>query len=108
MKSEPPSLRRSGSPRGARRHRARERRGTWSWSSARDQDPTAATPWAERTPPRTRVGWRPTWAVNLDLIIVAGGASLLTDEYRDLDMAIVEPGRFGGTCLNVGCIPTKC
>ena len=46
---------------------------------------------------------------SFDLIIVGSGSgnSLLTDEYRDLDVAIVEPGRFGGTCLNVGCIPTK-
>lgn len=44
-----------------------------------------------------------------DLIIVGSGSgnSLLTDEYRDMDVAIVEPGAFGGTCLNVGCIPTK-
>ena len=46
---------------------------------------------------------------SFDLIIVGSGSgnSLLTDEYRDLDVAIVEPGRFGGTCLNVGCIATK-
>ncbi|RKQ36150.1 mycothione reductase [Kocuria tytonis] len=44
-----------------------------------------------------------------DLIIVGSGSgnSILTDEYRDMDVAIVEPNRFGGTCLNVGCIPTK-
>lgn len=46
---------------------------------------------------------------SFDLIIVGSGSgnSILTDEYADLDVAIVEPGRFGGTCLNVGCIPTK-
>ncbi|MDO4919958.1 mycothione reductase [Kocuria sp.] len=46
---------------------------------------------------------------SFDLIIVGSGSgnSLLTDEYRDMDVAIVEPNRFGGTCLNVGCIPTK-
>ncbi|CAL8897414.1 mycothione reductase [Kocuria varians] len=46
---------------------------------------------------------------SFDLIIVGSGSgnSILTDEYADLDVAIVEPGPFGGTCLNVGCIPTK-
>ena len=46
---------------------------------------------------------------SFDLIIVGSGSGnmLLTDEYRDMSVAIVEPGRFGGTCLNVGCIPTK-
>lgn len=44
-----------------------------------------------------------------DLIIVGSGSgnSILTEEYHNLDVAIVEPGTFGGTCLNVGCIPTK-
>ena len=44
-----------------------------------------------------------------DLIIVGSGSgnSILTEEYQDLNVAIVEPGTFGGTCLNVGCIPTK-
>ena len=44
-----------------------------------------------------------------DLIIVGSGSgnSLLTEEYDNLNVAIVEPGTFGGTCLNVGCIPTK-
>ena len=44
-----------------------------------------------------------------DLIIVGAGSgnSLLSDDYRDMDVAVVEPGPFGGTCLNVGCIPTK-
>ncbi len=44
-----------------------------------------------------------------DLLIVGSGSgnSLLTREIHGLDIAIVEKGTFGGTCLNVGCIPTK-
>ncbi|MCP2334386.1 mycothione reductase [Actinoalloteichus caeruleus] len=44
-----------------------------------------------------------------DLIIVGSGSgnSLLDERFADWDVAIVERGVFGGTCLNVGCIPTK-
>lgn len=44
-----------------------------------------------------------------DLVIIGTGSgnSLLTPELAGLDVAIVEEGTFGGTCLNVGCIPTK-
>ncbi len=44
-----------------------------------------------------------------DLVIIGSGSgnSLLTPELEGLDVAIVEKGTFGGTCLNVGCIPTK-
>jgi mycothione reductase len=44
-----------------------------------------------------------------DLVIVGSGSgnSLLTRHVHGLDIAIVEKGVFGGTCLNVGCIPTK-
>lgn len=44
-----------------------------------------------------------------DLVIIGSGSgnSLLTPELEGLDVAIVEGGTFGGTCLNVGCIPTK-
>ncbi|WP_420111499.1 mycothione reductase [Pseudactinotalea sp.] len=44
-----------------------------------------------------------------DLVIIGTGSgnSLITPELEGLDIAIVEEGRFGGTCLNVGCIPTK-
>ncbi|MFV0462646.1 MAG: mycothione reductase [Nostocoides sp.] len=44
-----------------------------------------------------------------DLIIIGTGSgnSLITPELEGLDIAIVEAGTFGGTCLNVGCIPTK-
>lgn len=45
----------------------------------------------------------------LDLAIVGSGSgnSLLTPFWDDKQVAIAESGVFGGTCLNVGCIPTK-
>lgn len=44
-----------------------------------------------------------------DVIIVGTGSgnSIPSQQYDDVKIAIVEEGRFGGTCLNVGCIPTK-
>jgi mycothione reductase len=46
---------------------------------------------------------------HFDLVIVGTGSgnSLLDPRFADWDIAIVERGTFGGTCLNVGCIPTK-
>ncbi len=44
-----------------------------------------------------------------DLVILGTGSgnSVITPDLEGLDIAIVEDGPFGGTCLNVGCIPTK-
>lgn len=44
-----------------------------------------------------------------DLIIIGTGTGnmLPGEEFGDTRIAIVERARFGGTCLNVGCIPTK-
>ncbi|MGH8862129.1 MAG: mycothione reductase [Jatrophihabitantaceae bacterium] len=44
-----------------------------------------------------------------DLVVIGTGSgnSIIDDRFDDLDVAIVEHGVFGGTCLNVGCIPTK-
>jgi mycothione reductase len=44
-----------------------------------------------------------------DLVVIGTGSgnSIVDDAFRDLDVAIVEHGSFGGTCVNVGCIPTK-
>ena len=44
-----------------------------------------------------------------DLIIIGTGSgnSIPGPEFDDTSIAIVEKGTFGGTCLNVGCIPTK-
>lgn len=46
---------------------------------------------------------------HFDLLIVGTGSgnSILTPDFDDLRVAIVERGTFGGTCLNVGCIPSK-
>jgi mycothione reductase len=44
-----------------------------------------------------------------DLIVLGAGSGnmLLGPDLAHLRTAIVEPDRFGGTCLNRGCIPTK-
>jgi len=44
-----------------------------------------------------------------DLVIVGTGSgnSILDSRFAGWKTAIVEKGTFGGTCLNVGCIPTK-
>ena len=44
-----------------------------------------------------------------DVIIVGAGSgnTILTPDFDDQRVAIVERDAFGGTCLNRGCIPTK-
>ncbi|WP_288831235.1 mycothione reductase [uncultured Corynebacterium sp.] len=44
-----------------------------------------------------------------DLIIIGAGSgnSIPTPDFDDWSIAIIEENRFGGTCMNVGCIPTK-
>ena len=46
---------------------------------------------------------------HFDLIIIGTGSgnSIPSPELAHLRIAIVEDNLFGGTCLNVGCIPTK-
>ena len=47
---------------------------------------------------------------HFDLVIIGSGSgnSLVTPDLEDGRTAVVDGGvRFGGTCLNVGCIPTK-
>lgn len=44
---------------------------------------------------------------DLAVIGAGSGSSILDSRFDHLDIAVVEHGRFGGTCLNVGCIPTK-
>ena len=47
-------------------------------------------------------------AEEFDLIIVGSGSGNAIPEYlADWNVAIVERGVFGGTCLNRGCIPSK-
>lgn len=44
-----------------------------------------------------------------DLVIIGSGSgnSLITPDFADKRVLVIEGGTFGGTCLNVGCIPTK-
>lgn len=44
-----------------------------------------------------------------DLVVIGTGSgnTFLDERFADLDVALIEHGVFGGTCLNVGCIPTK-
>ncbi|EOM76025.1 mycothione reductase [Rhodococcus rhodnii LMG 5362] len=44
-----------------------------------------------------------------DVAVIGSGSgnTLIDRRFRDRDVALIESGVFGGTCLNVGCIPTK-
>ncbi|MEO6879608.1 MAG: mycothione reductase [Mycobacteriaceae bacterium] len=46
---------------------------------------------------------------HFDLVVIGSGSgnTILDSRFDDLDVAICEDGTFGGTCINVGCIPTK-
>ncbi|MGE2730497.1 mycothione reductase [Mycolicibacterium vaccae] len=46
---------------------------------------------------------------DFDIAIIGTGSgnTILDERYVDKRVAICEQGLFGGTCLNVGCIPTK-
>jgi mycothione reductase len=46
---------------------------------------------------------------HFDLAIIGTGSgnSLVTPDFDGKRVAIIESGTFGGTCINVGCIPTK-
>ncbi len=46
---------------------------------------------------------------HVDLAIIGSGSgnSLVTPDFAGQRVAVIEKGVFGGTCLNVGCIPTK-
>jgi mycothione reductase len=46
---------------------------------------------------------------HFDLCVIGTGSgnSVVDDRFEDKSVAIIEPGKFGGTCLNVGCIPSK-
>ncbi|MDN5727710.1 MAG: mycothione reductase [Propionibacteriales bacterium] len=46
---------------------------------------------------------------HFDLAIIGSGSgnTLIDEKLDDLDIALLSEGVFGGTCLNVGCIPTK-
>ena len=44
-----------------------------------------------------------------DLLIIGAGSgnSIIDERHDDWNIAIIEPGDFGGTCLNRGCVPSK-
>ena len=44
-----------------------------------------------------------------DLIVIGSGSgnTLIGPEWDNKKVALIDGGTFGGTCLNVGCIPTK-
>ncbi|MEV5966002.1 mycothione reductase [Kribbella sp. NPDC051952] len=44
-----------------------------------------------------------------DVVVIGAGSGnmVVGDSFAGLDVAIVEERRFGGTCLNFGCIPSK-
>ncbi|MEO6104023.1 MAG: glutathione-disulfide reductase [Pseudoxanthomonas sp.] len=46
-----------------------------------------------------------------DLVVVGGGSGGLAGAFRAAShgarVALLEPGEFGGTCVNVGCVPKK-
>ena len=46
---------------------------------------------------------------HFDLAVIGSGSgnTIVDDSFADWKVAILEKGTFGGTCLNVGCIPTK-
>lgn len=46
---------------------------------------------------------------HFDLVVIGTGSgnSIVDERFADRRVAIIEAGVFGGTCLNVGCIPTK-
>ena len=48
-------------------------------------------------------------STHYDLAIIGSGSgnSIVDERFADRRVALLEKGTFGGTCLNVGCIPTK-
>jgi mycothione reductase len=53
--------------------------------------------------------WHDGGVRHFDLCIIGTGSgnSIIDDRFDQLSVALVEMGTFGGTCLNVGCIPSK-
>lgn len=47
--------------------------------------------------------------IHYDIVVVGTGSgnTIIDENFDQLSVAMVEEGRFGGTCINVGCIPTK-
>jgi len=54
-------------------------------------------------------GWHDGRVRHFDLCVIGSGSgnSIIDSAMDGWSVALVEGGTFGGTCLNVGCIPTK-
>src|SRR5690606_12408126 len=66
----------------------------------------------ERPGPRARAGNAERSSVHsFDLIVLGGGSGGLATAQRAAEygakVALFEPARLGGTCVNVGCVPKK-
>lgn len=59
------------------------------------------------TPPRHSERGEGVQTYDIAIIGTGSGNSILDDRFADKRVAMCEQGTFGGTCLNVGCIPTK-
>ena len=61
--------------------------------------------------PKTRRDKMSENAKDFDIIIIGGGsagfAAAIKASQFNKKVAVVESGVIGGTCLNVGCVPTK-
>ncbi len=51
----------------------------------------------------------PDGTIHYDIIVIGTGSgnTIIDERFDQYSVALVEEGRFGGTCINVGCIPTK-
>ena len=57
-------------------------------------------------------GWADIWLINFDVVVIGGGPGGYNCAIRagqlGLKAACIDKrGTFGGTCLNIGCIPSK-
>ncbi|MFB1296130.1 mycothione reductase [Mycobacterium sp. pW049] len=44
-----------------------------------------------------------------DLVVIGAGSGnmVIDDRFSDMDVAVIDDRKFGGTCVNYGCIPSK-
>ncbi|GAB2671593.1 mycothione reductase [Gordonia jinhuaensis] len=73
----------------------------------RSTPPTDSTPDQTTASQSTATPSTATHTVDLAIIGSGSGNSLPDNRFDDMSIAIFERGTYGGTCLNVGCIPTK-
>src|SRR6201998_4625380 len=85
------------------RSRARRHIANWTFGWMTTSAPIAPTP---RLPPG-RADGAAMETYDIAIIGTGSGNSILDDRFANKRAAICEQGTFGGTCLNVGGIPTK-